>query len=353
MSNNPKNPRGTPDQATQSNRDDSGAPAAPSSNAAPATNNDTPPPSLASRVQRSAAGLARSAFQGASAGAAQTIAGATDSKAGAPSASRPAAGSASRDILSPGARKGSAHARQTEAGPQAFREGTRGFTQGGIEIPGMTEDEFQRAGSIPDVGATQSYEEPGARSHGAEGLQEVQAGSWKGKQRAYDPVQVYSSAWERARTETEGSGMQVPVTDGEAVASLLADPSFDPSFEADAEADGLDLDLAAAPPPLTREEIDMLESFRRELQKEDGSRMQGSEPGQQLSAHSLVPDIDTFLQQNDPVGYAQTSSAGATTLRDNVLANLPGAEDWVGVHERYHDEVWGSFGRLWKRRRRS
>ncbi|KAJ5232821.1 hypothetical protein N7468_005777 [Penicillium chermesinum] len=318
MSNNPKNPRGTPDQATQSNRDDSGAPAAPSSNAAPATNNDTPPPSLASRVQRSAAGLARSAFQGASAGAAQTIAGATDSKAGAPSASRPAAGSASRDILSPGARKGS-----------------------GIEIPGMTEDEFQRAGSIPDVGATQSYEEPGARSHGAEGLQEVQAGSWKGKQRAYDPVQVYSSAWERARTETEGSGMQVPVTDGEAVASLLADPSFDPSFEADAEADGLDLDLAAAPPPLTREEIDMLESFRRELQKEDGSRMQGSEPGQQLSAHSLVPDIDTFLQQNDPVGYAQTSSAGATTLRDNVLANLPGAEDWVGVHERYHDEVWG------------
>jgi hypothetical protein len=29
------------------------------------------------------------------------------------------------------------------------------------------------------------------------------------------------------------------------------------------------------------------------------------------------------------------------TLRDSVLEYLPGAEDWVTVHERYHDDVWG------------
>jgi hypothetical protein len=28
-------------------------------------------------------------------------------------------------------------------------------------------------------------------------------------------------------------------------------------------------------------------------------------------------------------------------LRDEVLSRLPGAGDWVGVQERYHDEVWG------------
>lgn len=29
------------------------------------------------------------------------------------------------------------------------------------------------------------------------------------------------------------------------------------------------------------------------------------------------------------------------TLRNMVLSHLPGAEDWMAVEERYHDEVWG------------
>lgn len=30
-----------------------------------------------------------------------------------------------------------------------------------------------------------------------------------------------------------------------------------------------------------------------------------------------------------------------SALRDEVLGQLPGAGDWIGVQERYHDEVWG------------
>jgi hypothetical protein len=48
---------------------------------------------------------------------------------------------------------------------------------------------------------------------------------------------------------------------------------------------------------------------------------------------SLIPDIDTFI--------AQDSSTSDLGLRDSVLERLPGAGDWVGVQERYHDEVWG------------
>ena len=37
----------------------------------------------------------------------------------------------------------------------------------------------------------------------------------------------------------------------------------------------------------------------------------------------------------------QQTANDATALRDAVLTGLPGAEDWVAVEERYHDEVWG------------
>jgi len=30
-----------------------------------------------------------------------------------------------------------------------------------------------------------------------------------------------------------------------------------------------------------------------------------------------------------------------TALRDRVLAELPGSNEWVEVQGRYHDEVWG------------
>ncbi|KAJ5926294.1 hypothetical protein N7516_008067 [Penicillium verrucosum] len=64
-------------------------------------------------------------------------------------------------------------------------------------------------------------------------------------------------------------------------------------------------------------------------------------------------DIDVFLSQGigagtgigkgntTAMGSTSTSTSTSTSLRDAVLANLPGAGDWIGVQERYHDEVWG------------
>lgn len=342
MSNTRENMRGTPNPPPDAQSDDSGAARQPNPNTEPppSTSHSPPPRSLASRVQTSAAGLARSAFQGTGAGAAQTLASATEGKAAGPSSAARGEGLASREIPgSAGVQQGSGSgAGRTEAVVgQAFREGTRlGAPQGGFEVSGITEEEFQRAGSIPDIGIAQQRDVGGDR---APDLQ-AEVGSWKGKQRAYDPAQEqYSSAWERANTNERSDAVQVPATDGDAVVNILSDTSFDPSFGAELEADGFDVDQEAAPPPLTREEIDMLESFRREVQREGGPGPHA--PVQQLSSSSLVPDIDMFLQQNDPTGYEQTNTAGATSLRDDVLANLPGAEDWVDVHERYHDEVWG------------
>jgi hypothetical protein len=63
-----------------------------------------------------------------------------------------------------------------------------------------------------------------------------------------------------------------------------------------------------------------------------------------MTGSSLVPDIDTFLSQG--LGQENENGVGGTSrsgvlLRDEVLAKLPGAGDWVGVQERYHEEVWG------------
>lgn len=62
-----------------------------------------------------------------------------------------------------------------------------------------------------------------------------------------------------------------------------------------------------------------------------------SEGPARITGASLVPDIDSFLSQEGRAGTGME----ATALRDAVLTRLPGASDWVGVQERYHDEVWG------------
>lgn len=105
----------------------------------------------------------------------------------------------------------------------------------------------------------------------------------------------------------------------------------------------VDLDLEAELAPLSDEEVKMLESFRRDMGigigMGSGSGFdnrtipQGSVP---LSSVSLVPDIDAFLNEHDP-----GARTGAVSLRDRVLSELPGSNEWVGVQERYHDEVWG------------
>lgn len=349
MPDDPENMRGTRDSARRPNPDHDEAPAAindANAPSKPASTSDDGAPSLASRIQSSAAGLARSAMQGAgsSSDAARTLAGATQGKVAGPSALASAGSGnlASRDLAArgPGAGAGDAYAGPGTA--ESFRSEMTSSTTGGFEIPALSEEAFQRLGAYTDEMSPQLGSEQG-NAYRDTSLSDLQGetGNWKGKQRAHDPMQLdYTSAWERADHPGSQTHTYEPQpTDGAAVISLLTDTSFDPDFGG---TEDLDLDLAAAPPPLTAAEIKMLDSFRRQIGDSSDPNTQYQQPG--LSSLSLVPDIDTFLQQNDlsaSTHSADTSAASNTTLRDSVLEYLPGAEDWVTVHERYHDEVWG------------
>ncbi|KAJ5660435.1 hypothetical protein N7507_006886 [Penicillium longicatenatum] len=328
------------------------------------TPNDKTQPSLARRVQNSATGLARSAFQGAGSNAAQTLSSATNGKSGSfPTAS--SAGHASQDVLGSGALSASpGQSAQGFGAGEAFRGGqdTSGSsqTQGGFEIPALNEEDFQHVYGSSGLGLEQGLEDVSASAgvntqSSRESLQSSTTGNWKGKQRAQGPMQMeYTSTWERAKAnihpEQSEAAQHLDPADGAAVVSLLSDTSFDANFGGTyGDQDtylGANLDPDAAPPPLTAEEIKMLESFRRQVAQEEG----GIQPSQaSLSSFSLVPDIDTFLQENGPAAYESVPAptqtdlgkSTSTPLRDAVLSQLPGAEDWVSVHERYHDEVWG------------
>ncbi|KAJ5731521.1 uncharacterized protein N7483_006029 [Penicillium malachiteum] len=322
-------------------------------------------PSLAQRVQNSATGLARSAFsaQNPHSGAAHVLSDSINGKAGSGPASGPSTGTGY--LVSQETRGSGSGALGQSTSTGALQDGFRnttddprgdGAVQGGFSIPALSAEKFQNEYGYEDALAqaqesTDLSTGTGARSS-AESLQSPGAGKWKGKQRAQDPIQgEYTTAWQRANAKTGVDTLSSTAdTDGAAVVSLLSDRSFDASFitEFNPVLD-LDLDPDAAPPPLTTEEIKLLESFRREIaQEKNAGNIPSTLPvssNPQLSSLSLVPDIDTFLQQNDPAGYTQShgiKTAGVNTfLRDDVLANLPGAEDWVSVHERYHDEVWG------------
>ncbi|KAJ5936607.1 hypothetical protein N7466_003057 [Penicillium verhagenii] len=346
----------------------------PNSTAKPPQTNTQP--SLARRIQTSAKDAARTFVpQGPSSNAAQTLSNATNAKTG-PSSSHASAGSSAQEILGSTSRPGPSERARGEAfrasgvGPDT---NTSLRAQGGFELPALSAEEFERGagsehehehgyghGQEPGIENSFSSAGPGSRDS-REDLQSS-TGNWKGKRRAWDPVQVeYTSAWERAQADTNAhstthANMNMNAADGAAVVSLLSDTSFDANFggaygDEDAYGAGVDLDPHAAPPPLTAGEIQMLESFRREIAREEGG-VEGVAKSAQLSSFSLVPDIDAFLQENDPAAYARTAAVpstehtrskgyASTPLRDAVLSKLPGAEDWVGVHERYHDEVWG------------
>jgi hypothetical protein len=115
------------------------------------------------------------------------------------------------------------------------------------------------------------------------------------------------------------------------------------------------LDRYAAPAPLSSGEIEAIEFFRKgargllredmEKGREQEMRMQnrsGNATGS-ISGSSLIPDIDTFLMENEHGSGSGvvTRSGNAHSLRETVAAYLPGATDWMDVQERYVDDVWG------------
>lgn len=340
MANKPGNMRASGEARTASNdaTDPSSNPP-PASKPTSASHDATP--SLVNRVQNSAAGLVRSAFQGAgSSDPARALINATNGKAaGSPASSSTAVSpDVGHDLSALGRGSAAGQEKSGSAIAKSFRSGDiASSTQGGFTLPPLTEDEFQRGHTHIEGG---SSEAGFGLNYGSHGSLEEETGNWKGKQRAYDPAEAeYNAAWERTQTapsiDTQKPHLQP--TDGAAVVSLLSDTSFDPNFDPSTE--NLDLDPASSPPPLSAAEITMLDSYRREIRIESHSHQE-----QQLSSLSLVPDIDTFLQQNDPgafISVDRNTSPANITLRDSVLTHLPGAADWVDVQDRYHNEVWG------------
>ena len=140
-------------------------------------------------------------------------------------------------------------------------------------------------------------------------------GKDKGKQRAQDDHD-FETAWRTATTTTSTTRDDAEATaDGAAVVALLSSPSFHDEVSAGAD---------STTPPLTETELEILNSFRRH----------SGTSGKGLSARSFVPGIDTVLENTHGGG-------DPLTLRDKVLAHLPGSEDWLAVEEKYTDEVWG------------
>ncbi|KAJ5857949.1 hypothetical protein N7455_008843 [Penicillium solitum] len=447
MRGNPNPNSNTPAPAPSSSASTSNTPSAkPPSTSAPSA------PSLASRIQTSATGLAKSAFQPSS-DLANTLASTTSSKPAGPS-SLPNT-QTSRDLSAnttphgaPGSSSGSASGSAYAA--QSFREhDTYTSTPGGFALPALTEDEFQ------GNAYTHGYDGIGIDNTQADLLranttttttntnqpqfqsQDLQTPSstWKGKARAHDPTQhQFETVWQRQwHDQQTPQTTDTPTTDGAAVVSLLSDITFDPNFEDPTTVPDSEIDIAAAPAPLSVAEREMLDSFRRGLGLDvEEDRNKEREGNVRLTGASLIPDIDVFLSQgvgaesgigigsgtgigigtgegnamamatgsgsgfiptsirddvlrNIPGGSewvgvqetdievflsqgvgvgagagsgtrigegnavstgagftsTSTSNSNSTSLRDAVLANLPGAGDWIGVQERYHDEVWG------------
>lgn len=342
MAEEPEGRHGTRESRTRTADDATGnSPSESASTSTPTSQDITP--SLASRLHNSASGLVRSAFQGAgSPDPALTQSNATHAKATGPSASSSNTEASARASHEVSASVRGLAGGQENSGPalsESFRRGNTASTaQGGFALPPLTEDEFQLSHANIDTGSDGAGFGAGDWSHSS--LQD-ETGSWKGKQPAYDPEQAaYNEAWERTQipspVDTQPPLLQS--ADGAAVVSLLSDSSFDPNFDPSTE--DLNLDPAPSPPPLNTAEIDMLNSYRRELRLPTSNSRQE----QPLSSLSLVPDIDTFLQQNDPQEFSTVDGNIRPTnlaLRDAVLTYLPGAADWVDVQERYHDDVWG------------
>lgn len=151
--------------------------------------------------------------------------------------------------------------------------------------------------------------------------------------------------------------------DGAEVVGLLSDPSFQPGlttrdeqhydgmdtppfglgFDLDLDLDDNDpLDAEGFPHALTTSlsptEIQILDSFRRHQNHQTTQIQEGKK---KITAYSLVPDIDSFLSTTTSTIKGSIDMGDDVALRNEVITNLIGAEEWLNVDERYNDEVWG------------
>jgi hypothetical protein len=275
------------------------------------------PPSLASRIQSSAAGLARNAFSGASSADAHLLSGSSITSKPSSSAASTAALSAAhqytQETSSSSSTAAANNATTTHPG-ETFRSAQGQYTQhaaGGFELPPLTTDEFAHA----PIDISDANLPPTTKG--------------KGKQPAtQSPTPSSATA-----TATEPTLLE---SDGDAVVSLLTSPTFSPEFPNETSAEPFEPVETDLSETLSPAELQMIQSFRRQLHETDPSYSEQGQRQAHLTSLSLVPDIDTILSS-----APSSTLADATALRDAVLTGLPGAADWVAVEDRYHDEVWG------------
>ncbi|PYH41228.1 uncharacterized protein BP01DRAFT_360646 [Aspergillus saccharolyticus JOP 1030-1] len=300
--------------------------------------------SLASRIQDSAAGLAKNVFSPSappSAETAQLLAG-----SGKASSSSSTSFSASQSALAAAqqyhdtTRSSSSRAEQSTQS-QTFRSSSPARV-GGFELPSLAEDEFQRTYGETSLdsndGMYLAAAAAAATAPAAAGLSTVDRDKGKGRWTRSDDSHIGEGGGSSLEEIEQGRRAAADSSDGAAVVSLLSDSTFDPNFPASADepADIIETDLSA-PVQLTPAEIQIIESFRRALPASSSSGGGGSSSStNHLNPRSLVPDIGSFLET-----VPSTTNSEAVVLRDAVLTGLPGAADWLTVEERYHDEVWG------------
>ncbi|KAL4938435.1 hypothetical protein BDV06DRAFT_200983 [Aspergillus oleicola] len=277
--------------------------------------------SLASRIQKSASGLARNAFLS-SAPSGDTAHLLSDSTGKAtPSSSSSALAAAEQYGQSVGPFSSSSRDKSIHGSAETFRS-TPISQPGGFNLPGLTEDQFQTTFS-GDL---------------SEAIGDLDKGKGKVKASGSDPTESVSESISEPRTQTTN----LKPSDGNAVVSILTDQTFDPEFppSANEPPEYQDTDLSQLSPHLTPNEIQMIESFRRQLPPaSQNTKTEHNHP--QLSSLSLVPDIGSFLDHFHATPAADPNTEHATSLRDEVLTSLPGAAEWISVEEKYHDEVWG------------
>ncbi|RAH65568.1 uncharacterized protein BO66DRAFT_209130 [Aspergillus aculeatinus CBS 121060] len=285
--------------------------------------------SLASRIQDSASGLAKNVFSTSrqpSAETAQLLAG--SGKASSASSSSQSALSAAQQYHET---TGLNSSRIADPAPttqfEAFRSSSTTHA-GGFELPSLTEDEFQRTyGEESLNGSNGMY--LAASAPAAADLSTVDTGKGKGR---WTPSHHAAGEGGLSQDKQGGQASALP-SDGAAIVSLLSDLTFDPNFppSANEPAEVIETELSA-PAQLTPTEIQALESFRRVLP----TSTINTHTTNHVNPHSLVPDISSFLES-----VPSAANTDAVTLRDAVMTGIPGAAAWLGVEERYHDEVWG------------
>ncbi|RAL07284.1 uncharacterized protein BO97DRAFT_409152 [Aspergillus homomorphus CBS 101889] len=287
-------------------------------------------PSLASRIQSSASGLAKHVFSSSgppSAETAQLLAG--SGKAGPSSTSSQSALAAAQQYHETTHSSSSRTAdRAYSAQSEPFRSSSTAHA-GGFELPGLTEEEFQLTfgeGSLD--GDNGMYLAAAAPSAAELSSVDVDKGKGRWTPSSHQGGEGILFRDSRGRTSALSS-------DGAAVVSLLSDQTFDPNFppSADEPAETIETELLSSL-QLSPAEIQMIESFRRMLPP--SSTTHSTTAPNPTNPRSLVPDISDFLDS-----VPSTANTDAVDLRDAVLTGLPGAADWLTVEERYHDEVWG------------